>query len=140
VAPLRIARGIQNKVLEGLAAGRPVVATPDALDGIAARPGREVLVGADAETFATAVADVLTGRASPDLGRLGRNFVLRHHRWDAQLEALDRLIARSLAECSAEASTEERREAVRHAQGQSTPGAYERRVPSIGGVEVRQGL
>jgi sugar transferase (PEP-CTERM/EpsH1 system associated) len=140
VAPLRIARGIQNKVLEGLAAGRPVVATPDALDGIAARPGLEILVGADAATFATAVADVLTRQAPPNLGRLGRTFVLRHHRWDAQLEALDRLIARTIAERSAEASTEERREAVRHAQGQSTPRPYEGRVPSIGGVEVRQRL
>jgi sugar transferase (PEP-CTERM/EpsH1 system associated) len=140
VAPLRIARGIQNKVLEGLAAGRPVVATPDALDGIAARPGCEVLVGSDAESFATAVADVLTGRAPPDLGRLGREFVLRHHRWDVQLEALDQLIARSIAGCSAEASTEERREAVRDAQGQSTPRTYEGRVPLIGGVEIRQRL
>jgi sugar transferase (PEP-CTERM/EpsH1 system associated) len=93
VAPLRIARGIQNKVLEGLAAGRPVVATPDALDGIAARPGRDVLVGADAQGFATAVADVLLGLAPADLGSRGRRFVQRHHRWDVQLEAMDRLIA-----------------------------------------------
>jgi sugar transferase (PEP-CTERM/EpsH1 system associated) len=140
VAPLRIARGMQNKVLEGLAAGRPVVATPAALDGIAAQPGREVLVGADAETFAKAVADVLTHRAPPDLGRLGRKFVLRHHRWQTQLEALDRLIARSLAESSAEASTEQGREAVREAQGQSAPRAYQGRVPSIGGVEIRERL
>jgi sugar transferase (PEP-CTERM/EpsH1 system associated) len=93
VAPLRIARGIQNKVLEGLAAGRPVVATPDALDGIAARPGRDVLVGADAQGFAPAVADVLLGLAPADLGSRGRRFVQRHHRWDTQLQAMDRLIA-----------------------------------------------
>jgi sugar transferase (PEP-CTERM/EpsH1 system associated) len=138
VAPLRIARGIQNKVLEGLAMGRPVVATPDALDGIAARPGRDVLVGADAETFATAVADVLAGQAPPDLGSLGRQFVLRHHRWSAQLAALDRLIATLLPEGSAEASTEERRDAVRDGQGQSAPRAYERGVLSIGGIHARQ--
>jgi sugar transferase (PEP-CTERM/EpsH1 system associated) len=140
VAPLRIARGIQNKVLEGLASGRPVVATPDALDGIAARPGREVLVGADADTFSTAVADVLTGRAPPDLGRLGRKFVLRRHRWNAQLEALDRLIASLIPEGSAEASAQERRDAVRDRQGQPAPRTYEGGVPSIGGVHVRQRL
>ena len=138
VAPLRIARGIQNKVLEGLAMGRPVVATPDALDGIAAQPGRDVLVGGDAETFATAVADVLAGLAPPDLGSLGRKFVLRHHRWSAQLAALDQLIARLLPEGSAEASTEERRDAGRHGQGQPAPRAYEGGVLSVGGVHARQ--
>ena len=39
VAPMRIARGIQNKVLEAMAMARPVVVTPDALEGIAAHPG-----------------------------------------------------------------------------------------------------
>ncbi len=104
VAPLRVARGIQNKVLEGLAAGRPVVATPDALDGIAAQPGRDVLVGADAHDFATAVADVLLGVAPANLGACGRRFVQRHHRWDAQLEALDRLIADAVKPLSAQAA------------------------------------
>jgi len=140
VAPLRIARGIQNKVLEGLAMGRPMVATPDALDGIAAMPGHEVLVGADAETFAEAVVEVLTGKAPADLGQRGRQFVLRHHRWDGKLEALDRLIAGVLAGRSGQASTEERRDAVRDAEGQSTPSADGGRVASIGGVEVGQRL
>src|SRR5438270_733322 len=46
VAPMRIARGIQNKVLEAMASARPVVATSDALEGIAAVPGTEVLAAA----------------------------------------------------------------------------------------------
>jgi sugar transferase (PEP-CTERM/EpsH1 system associated) len=92
VAPLRIARGIQNKVLEGMAAGRPVVATPEALDGIDAQPGRQILVGAGETGFAEAVTDVLAGRAPADIGARGRDFVLRRHQWAAQLEALDRLI------------------------------------------------
>ena len=54
VAPMRIARGIQNKVLEAMAMARPVVVTPDALEGIAAQPGTEVLVAADAAAFAAA--------------------------------------------------------------------------------------
>jgi sugar transferase (PEP-CTERM/EpsH1 system associated) len=140
VAPLRIARGIQNKVLEGLAMGRPVVATPDALDGIAAQPGREVLVGAGAEAFATAVTDVLTGRSPADLGPRGRRFVLRHHRWSAHLQALDRLIATVLADLSGETSTEQGRDAVGEAQGQATPRPNGGRVALIGGVEVRQRL
>jgi sugar transferase (PEP-CTERM/EpsH1 system associated) len=92
VAPLRIARGVQNKVLEGMAAGRPVVATSAALDGLAAEPGRDVLVADDAQGFATQVLEILEGRAAPDLGRRARAFVVARHRWEAQLRALDGLI------------------------------------------------
>jgi sugar transferase (PEP-CTERM/EpsH1 system associated) len=96
VAPLRIARGIQNKVLEGLAAGRPVVASPEALDGIAATVGRDILVGDGAEAFARAAMDVLTGRAPGSLGAAGRDFVLAHHQWAEQLRTLDQFIAAPL--------------------------------------------
>lgn len=104
VVPLRIARGVQNKLLEGMAAGRPVVATPQALDGIAARPGREVLVAGDAAAFADEVGAVLGGEAPADLGARARDFVLRRHRWGAQLEALDRLIDRPGPTASAQAA------------------------------------
>jgi sugar transferase (PEP-CTERM/EpsH1 system associated) len=103
VAPLRIARGIQNKVLEGMAAGRPVVATPEALDGIDAEIGVDVLVGTDAASFATAVIDVLLGRAPAELGSRGRRYVLRNHQWTDQLQRLDRLISSALADPSGKA-------------------------------------
>jgi polysaccharide biosynthesis protein PslH len=45
VAPLRIARGVQNKVLEAMAMGRPVVATPQALDGLRDCPGHALARG-----------------------------------------------------------------------------------------------
>jgi sugar transferase (PEP-CTERM/EpsH1 system associated) len=92
VAPLRIARGIQNKVLEGLSAGRPVVATPNAVDGIGAEPGRDVLVAADAADFARAVTQVLRGEAAPDLAANGRRYVVEHHQWSAQMAKLDALL------------------------------------------------
>lgn len=92
VAPLRIARGIQNKVLEAMAAGRPLVATPEALDGIDARPGRDLLVGANAESFADAVSDVLLGRAPADLGESARRHVVSHYQWAEQLRVLDRIM------------------------------------------------
>lgn len=103
VAPLRIARGIQNKVLEGMSAGRPVVATPQALDGIEAVVGRDVLTGADAEGFADAVGAVLAGTAPAELGANGRALVLRRYQWSAQLSALDALVERASA-VSAEAA------------------------------------
>jgi sugar transferase (PEP-CTERM/EpsH1 system associated) len=92
VAPLRIARGIQNKVLEAMAAGKPVVATPQALDGIGARPGAEVLCAADEARFAAAVCEVLEGWAPADLGARGRAYVLQRMRWSAQLAALDGIL------------------------------------------------
>lgn len=103
VAPLRIARGIQNKVLEGMSAGRPVVATPQALDGIEAVAGRDVLTGADAESFAAAVAAVLTKSAPSDLALNGRACVLRRHQWSAQLRTLDALMERVGASAEAAA-------------------------------------
>jgi sugar transferase (PEP-CTERM/EpsH1 system associated) len=101
VAPLRIARGIQNKVLEGMAAGRPLIATPQALDGIAATPGREVLVAGDPGTFAAAVCSVLDGLARADLGERARSFVLARHQWSAQLRQLDALLDEASAEAAA---------------------------------------
>ncbi len=92
VAPLRIARGIQNKVLEGLAAGRPVVVTPNALDGIGAHAGRDVLVAEEASDFARAVIEVLQGKARADLAANGQRFVVEHFQWSAQVAKLDALL------------------------------------------------
>ena len=92
VAPLRIARGIQNKVLEAMAAGRPTVATSQALDGIKAVIGRDVLVADDEGAFANAVAQVISQKCPPDLGERGRQSVLAHHQWQVQFDKLDALI------------------------------------------------
>jgi sugar transferase (PEP-CTERM/EpsH1 system associated) len=88
VAPLRLARGIQNKVLEGMAAARPVIATSQALDGIDAEPGRDVLVAEGADAFAAAACEVLEQRAPEAIGERARRFVLAHHQWPALLERL----------------------------------------------------
>jgi sugar transferase (PEP-CTERM/EpsH1 system associated) len=92
VAPLRIARGIQNKVLEGMAMSRPVVASPPAFQGIRAEPGRDLLVADGAEATARAVASVLDGQ-HPGLGRAARLAVERAYSWPHQLARLDAIIA-----------------------------------------------
>jgi sugar transferase (PEP-CTERM/EpsH1 system associated) len=104
VAPLRIARGIQNKVLEGMAAGKPVVATPQALDGIDAAVGRDVLVGVNPMDFIGAVTDVLCQRVAPDLGGQARAYILARHRWGEALATLDPMVAKILHARSAQAS------------------------------------
>lgn len=90
VAPLRIARGVQNKVLEAMACGRAVVATPQAIAGLGVVAGRDVLVAADAQAFADATATALGDRdLRARLGASARRFVERHHKWsDAQAEVV----------------------------------------------------
>lgn len=94
VAPLRIARGIQNKVLEAMSMARPVVTTPGALEGINAEPGRDLLTGEAPAQIGEAVCQIIEGRAPADLGARGRAFVMRNHQWAANLRAIDALIER----------------------------------------------
>jgi sugar transferase (PEP-CTERM/EpsH1 system associated) len=108
VAPLKIARGIQNKVLEAMAMARPVVTTPEALDGIAARPGTDLLVASNTAEFADKVTDILQGRAPETLGANARATVVTHYSWAHHLGKLDQLIARALHDGSGQASTDER--------------------------------
>jgi sugar transferase (PEP-CTERM/EpsH1 system associated) len=94
VAPLRVARGVQNKVLEAMGMGVPVVATARAREGLEARPGRDLLVEDDAQPFADAVVDLLRRPARRlELGRAGRAFVESHHSWAASMARLDAVLA-----------------------------------------------
>ena len=88
VAPLRIARGIQNKVLEAMAMARPVVVTPQAAEGIRARPGEEYILADNGSAFSAAVLAQLTA-PHPDLGQAARQAVLRHYNWAQNLASVD---------------------------------------------------
>jgi glycosyltransferase involved in cell wall biosynthesis len=88
VAPLRIARGIPNKILEAMAMSRPVVATPQALQGIRAEPGRDLLIADDAPALARCVTEVLDGR-HPMIGCHARNAVEARYDWSTTLAPLD---------------------------------------------------
>ena len=92
VAPLRIARGIQNKVLEAMAMARPVVASPEAHEGVRAVAGRDLLVADGAEAMAAAVTQVLAG-GMPSLGTAARAAVLAGYDWKAMLARLDDILA-----------------------------------------------
>ena len=90
VAPLRAASGIQNKVLEAMACGRPVVTTALGLGDIEARPGDEVIVADGAEPFARAVVELLRSPERAEaLGRRGRDFVVRRHSWERAADAVE---------------------------------------------------
>lgn len=84
VAPLRVARGIQNKVLEGMAMAKPVVATPQAALGIDAEPERDLLVADTAVCMARAIDQVLAD-ACPGLGVCARLCMTAHYGWSQRL-------------------------------------------------------
>ena len=93
VAPLRLARGIQNKVLEAMAMARPVVAARPCVEAIAAEPARELLPADTAADYVAALTQLL---AAPDEGkRIGwaaRQRVLQAYSWQAHLGQLDRFV------------------------------------------------
>lgn len=98
VAPLRIARGIQNKVLEAMAMGLPVVGTTCATQGVEGVADRDYLVRDDAASFAEAVCGLLRepGRAR-ELGVRARRFVEDHYDWEVVFRPLDEILARCAA-------------------------------------------
>jgi sugar transferase (PEP-CTERM/EpsH1 system associated) len=90
VAPLRIARGVQNKVLEAMSMARPVVVSPQALEGISLKSGEEALMASNAKDFAACLLRILRGEA-PGLGARARFRVEADYRWESKLAPLDAL-------------------------------------------------
>jgi len=94
VAPLRIARGAQNKVLESMAMGVPVVATPQAAKGIQAEVGRDLLVAETPAVFADRVLELLENPIlRRSLSEAGRKQVESIYRWETAMDVLDATLA-----------------------------------------------
>ncbi|MDX1688204.1 MAG: TIGR03087 family PEP-CTERM/XrtA system glycosyltransferase [Candidatus Promineifilaceae bacterium] len=89
VAPLRFAAGVQNKVLEAMAAGRPVVTSSLVSAGLGAQPDRHLLVADDPVAAARHVARLLRDKDErARLGAAGRRFVAKKYRWDYVTERI----------------------------------------------------
>ena len=96
VAPLGIARGIQNKVLEAMAMGRAVVASAAAFHGINAVPGRDLIVTDRPENQAWHILDLLAHpEEAAEVGAAARRRMETRYRWDAQLAPLAALLGRA---------------------------------------------
>ncbi|MCB0245321.1 MAG: TIGR03087 family PEP-CTERM/XrtA system glycosyltransferase [Anaerolineae bacterium] len=84
VAPLRFAAGVQNKVLEAMAAGRPVVTTSVVNQGLGAQPGRDLLIADDTGTIANQIVALLQDAdLASRVAQAGRAFVTSRFSWDA---------------------------------------------------------
>ena len=90
VAPLKLARGVQNKVLEGLAMARPVVATSPAVQALDVSSGKELWIADEPADFAQTLIGAIGGSAA--IGANGRRYVEQNHDWTRNLAALDRLM------------------------------------------------
>jgi sugar transferase (PEP-CTERM/EpsH1 system associated) len=93
VAPMRIARGVQNKILEAMAMGVPVVTSSLGFEGISAVPGRNLFVEDEAEDFARRVVSLMTNPAlRQEISCNGLRIVGENYNWATNLKELDRVL------------------------------------------------
>ena len=92
LAPLTYGAGIQNKVLEAMACGSPVVTSPRVVSSLKVKNGRDILVAQEPGEFANLVLELFDNRDyCEDIGRFSRKYVEEHHRWESigtQLEGI----------------------------------------------------
>jgi len=88
VAPMRIARGIQNKVLEAMAMGLVTVASSQGYEGINAVKGRDLIVVDEADEWIDTLGSLFDAGACSAMGQAARELVVENYSWDGSLKAL----------------------------------------------------
>jgi len=94
IAPMRIARGIQNKVLEAMAMEKVTLVSPQAYEGIHATPSKELILIQDDDKWVDVVNKLLT-KKSLEIGNTARCFVKRRYSWSANIQKLKQIINES---------------------------------------------
>jgi glycosyltransferase involved in cell wall biosynthesis len=90
VAPMRVARGIQNKILEAMAMARPVVAALTCTDAIGAESGRELIAAGMENEYVSAIDYLLENPVQATaVGEAGRACVVTRYSWEAHLAKID---------------------------------------------------
>jgi glycosyltransferase involved in cell wall biosynthesis len=93
VAPLLLARGVQNKLLEAMAMSRPVVASAAAAEGIDAVPGEHLRVADDARGIADSVCAIFDDpEGASQMGAAARGRMIARYGWDARMAPLGKLL------------------------------------------------
>jgi len=99
VAPLAIARGTQNKILEGMALGVPVISSALAARGVDAIPGEHLLTATTAEDYVKQVSRLFDDPVARErMALAGRERVLSHHNWERAMRMFDALIDRCMTQ------------------------------------------
>ena len=102
VAPLRVARGVQNKVLEAMATATPTVISPAVARGIEARPGEQTVVAHEPAQWVHEIESLLHDRQRRTaLADAGHNYVTHHHDWKRHGDRLLSIVSTVAAESSA---------------------------------------
>ena len=112
VVPLRIARGIQNKVLEAMAMRKPVLASAQAMEGLTVQPGQEIAVAQTTMQWIEQLAALFqNAERRQQLAAAGEAYVQREHDWGSCLHPFDTLLnltadePRLVSECSTSTRT-----------------------------------
>ena len=93
VIPLRLARGVQNKVLEAMSMARPIVTTSAAIQGISAKNDKHLLVADRPEDFSQTVLNLIENKdRRAGLGNAGRNFIQKNYDWGKTMQIMDGLM------------------------------------------------
>ncbi len=85
VAPMRVARGVQNKVLEAMAMARPVVVSAGIAAGLSGEPGVDFETAANAPDFARKTVELMDGRTACAIGAAARKRVVSDYAWSVNL-------------------------------------------------------
>jgi glycosyltransferase involved in cell wall biosynthesis len=93
VAPFRLARGVQNKVLQAFACELPVISTPMGAEGILCQAGQDVLIASTPDEF-IAQANQLIARPefAKSIGQSALQIIQNHYSWKSQLQPLINLL------------------------------------------------
>ncbi len=98
VAPLNIARGTQNKILEAMAMGVPVVSSSQAAGGIDAVPGKDFLVADTPQQYADQLLQLMMNpQQRQQLAQAGRARMLSHHQWMLSMQQLDGIVRQCIS-------------------------------------------
>jgi sugar transferase (PEP-CTERM/EpsH1 system associated) len=92
VAPLRVARGVQNKVLEAMAMGRPVIASVASAASLSAIPGTDLETADSAESFANKTIALLGSPRCREMGAAARARVVQDYGWERNLARVAALL------------------------------------------------
>jgi len=88
IAPMRIARGIQNKVLEGMAMAKPCIVSDQGLEGIAAVPGEDLLVANSSQEWMSQLSNIIENMSKAEIGSNARAFVVKKFSWENNVNRL----------------------------------------------------